>query len=251
MIFFEIYACAYLEGLETERYMKILIISDIHGNIAALNAIRENADMVFCLGDMVNYGPYPGECIKKIRGMTDKIVRGNHDHAIGNNLGCGCSEKYSELSNAGKGFTIATLNNDEKSFLGNLPLTLNLQSAGKRFFFSHASPSGDLHKYLRPNVKDAEFITESEGITANVVFLGHTHLAMVREINGITYINPGSVGQPRDGIPLASYAVWEDGRIEIKRVSYDIESTVQGLQQTTISPTHVTTLSRILRSGGM
>lgn len=251
MIFFEIYACAYLEGLETELCMKILIISDIHGNIAALNAIRENADMVFCLGDMVNYGPYPGECIKKIRGMTDKIVRGNHDHAIGNNLGCGCSEKYSELSNAGKGFTIATLNNDEKSFLGNLPLTLNLQSAGKRFFFSHASPSGDLHKYLRPNVKDAEFITESEGITANVVFLGHTHLPMVREINGITYINPGSVGQPRDGIPLASYAVWEDGRIEIKRVSYDIESTVQGLQQTTISPTHVTTLSRILRSGGM
>ncbi len=231
--------------------MKILVISDIHGNLAALNAIRESADMVFCLGDMVNYGPYPGECLKKIRGMTDKIVRGNHDNAIGRNLGCGCSEKYTELSNAGKAFTIATLNNDEKSFLGNLPLTLNLQVAEKKFLFSHASPSGDLHKYLRPNVKDAEFITESKGIIADVVFIGHTHLPMVREINGITYINPGSVGQPRDGIPLASYAVWEDGRIEIKRVSYDIESTVLGLQQTTISPTHIATLSGILRSGGM
>jgi len=231
--------------------MKILVISDIHGNLSALNAIQESADMVFCLGDMVNYGPYPGECIKKIRGMTDKIVRGNHDHAIGRNLGCGCSEKYTELSNDGKAFTIATLNNDEKSFLGNLPLTLNLQVAEKNFLFSHASPSGDLHKYLRPNVKDSEFITESKDITADVVFIGHTHLPMVREINGITYINPGSVGQPRDGIPQASYAVWEDGHTEIKRVSYDVESTVLGLQQTTISPTHVATLSRILRNGGM
>lgn len=231
--------------------MKILVLSDIHGNLAALNAIRESADMVFCLGDMVNYGPYPGECMKKIGSMTDKIVRGNHDNAVGKNLGCGCSEKYAELSNAGKAFTIATLNNGEKSFLGNLPLTLNLQVAEKKFLFSHASPSGDLHKYLRPNVKDAEFITESKGITADVVFIGHTHLPMVREINGITYINPGSVGQPRDGIPLASYAVWEDGRIEIKRVPYDIESTVQGLQQTTIPPLHVATLSRILRYGGM
>ena len=83
--------------------MKILVLSDIHGNLAALNAIRESADMVFCLGDMVNYGPYPGECIKKIQGMTDKIVRGNHDNAVGKNLGCGCSEKYTELSNAGQG----------------------------------------------------------------------------------------------------------------------------------------------------
>ncbi len=231
--------------------MKILVISDIHGNLAALNAIRESADMVFCLGDMVNYGPYPGECIKKIRGMTDKIVRGNHDNAIGRNLGCGCSEKYTELSNDGKAFTIATLNNDEKSFLGNLPLTLNLRVAEKKFLFSHASPSGDLHKYLRPDTKDTEFITESKGVIADTVFIGHTHLPMVREVNGVTFVNPGSVGQPRDGIPLASYAVWEDGRIEIKRVSYDIESTVLGLQQTTISSMHVTTLSRILRCGGM
>ncbi|MEK7699006.1 MAG: metallophosphoesterase family protein [Planctomycetota bacterium] len=231
--------------------MKILVISDIHGNIAALNAIQERADMVFCLGDLVNYGPYPGECITKIRGMTDKVVRGNHDNAIGRNLGCGCSERYKELSNDGKAFTVAALNNDEKSFLGNLPLTLNLRAAGKRFLFSHASPGGDIHKYLRPDAPDAEFITESKGVDADIVFIGHTHLPMVREVNGITYINPGSVGQPRDGIPLASYAVWEDGCIEIKRVSYDREATVLGLQQTTISPTHVATLSRILRNGGM
>lgn len=231
--------------------MKILVLSDIHGNLAALNAIQESADMIFCLGDIVNYGPYPGECIEKIRGMTDKIVRGNHDNAIGRNMGCGCSEKYAELSNEGKVFTSTVLSNDEKSFLGNLPLTLDIQAKGKRFLFSHASPSGDIYKYLRPNTQDAEFTAESKDINADVVFIGHTHLPMVREVNGITYINPGSVGQPRDGIPLASYAVWEDGHIEIKRVSYDIETTVLGLQQTTITPTHVATLSRILRCGGM
>lgn len=231
--------------------MKILVISDIHGNLAALNAVNEKADMVFCLGDIVNYGPYPGECIKRIQNLTDKVVRGNHDNALGRNLDCGCSEKYKELSDAGKGFTETVLNKFEKEFLGNLPVTIDTEVAGKKFLLSHASPSGDMYKYLRPDVSDKELEDELNDSNADIVFIGHTHLPMIREIKGVTIVNPGSVGQPRDGIPMASYAVWDDGHVEIKRVSYDIEATVKGLQATNIPSRHVAGLTKILKEGGM
>lgn len=231
--------------------MKILVISDIHGNLAALNAVNEKADMVFCLGDIVNYGPYPGECIKRIQNLTDKVVRGNHDNALGRNLDCGCSEKYKELSDAGKGFTETVLNKFEKEFLGNLPVTIDTEVAGKKFLLSHASPSGDMYKYLRPDVSDKELEDELNDSNADIVFIGHTHLPMIREIKGVTIVNPGSVGQPRDGIPMASYAVWDDGHVEIKRVSYDIEATVKGLQATNIPSRHVARLTKILKEGGM
>lgn len=231
--------------------MKILIISDIHGNLAALDAVREKADMIFCLGDIVNYGPYPRSCIERIRGLTDNVVRGNHDNAIGRDMDCGCSLKYKELSDAGKIFTKDALNESEKDFLGHLPITLNIEVEGKKFLLSHGSPGGDMYKYLRPGVTDKEMESELKDIDADIVFIGHTHLPMVREINGITIVNPGSVGQPRDGIPLASYAIWEDGRVEVKRVRYDIEATVKGLQATNIPSGQVSTLTRILREGGM
>ena len=70
--------------------MKLLIISDIHGNLAALDAIREEADKVFCLGDIVNYGPYPTACLERVRNLTDAMGRGNHDNAIGRVMDCCC-----------------------------------------------------------------------------------------------------------------------------------------------------------------
>lgn len=231
--------------------MKILILSDIHGNIAALDAVRERADMVFCLGDLVNYGPYPRACIERIRGLTDKVVRGNHDNAVGRDMDCGCSIRYKELSDAGKIFTKAVLNPGEKEFLGNLPTTLNLEIEGKKFVLSHGSPGGDMYKYLRPDVSDEQLESELKDMGADIVFIGHTHLPMVREIDGTIVVNPGSVGQPRDGVPMASYAVWEDSHIEIKRVRYDIEATVKGLEATNIPSVQVSMLAKILRDGGM
>lgn len=231
--------------------MKILVMSDIHGNLNALDAVREKADLIFCLGDMVNYGPYPGACIERIRNLTDKVVRGNHDNAVGRNEDCGCSVKYQELSDTGKSFTRSVLNSEEKNFLGNLPVTLHVEVEGTKFLLSHASPTGDIYKYLRPDTSDNEFENEIKDIRADVIFIGHTHFPMIRKIKDITIINPGSIGQPRDGIPKASYAVWENGRVEIKRIPYNIEGTIRGLQATTIPPQHIETLAGILRKGGM
>lgn len=226
-------------------------MSDIHANLNALDAVREKADMVFCLGDIVNYGPYPKACIERIKGLTDKIIRGNHDNAVGRNVDCGCSVKYKELSDAGKVFTESVLHDFEKSFLGNLPITLQAEAGGTRFLLSHGSPSGDIYKYLKPDVPDKELEDRIKGINADIIFIGHTHFPMIRKIKGITIVNPGSVGQPRDGIPKASYAIWEDGRIEIKRVTYDIEATIKGLRETSIPLQQVEIHAKILRKGGM
>ena len=108
-----------------------------------------------------------------------------------------------------------------------------------------------MYKYLRPDVSPKELEDELNDISADIVFIGHTHFPMVRKINNIIVVNPGSVGQPRDGIPMASYSVWEDGSIGIKRVPYDIEATVKGLQGTNIPPQHVAMLAKILKEGGM
>lgn len=232
--------------------MRILIISDIHGNEAALNVVlKEKADVIFCLGDVVNYGPFPKECLERIRKLTDKIVRGNHDNAIGRNVECGCSEKYKTLSDQMKIFTKSVLNSPEKAFLANLPITLNIEIDSTKFLLSHGSPGGDIYKYLRPDVTDRELEDELNNIQANVVFLGHTHLPMVRKVRDITIVNPGSVGQPRDGIPKASYAIWEDGTLEIRRAPYDIDTTARGLHHTRIPSHHITMLEEILRRGGM
>jgi len=231
--------------------MKVLIISDIHGNLAALDAIREEADKVFCLGDMVNYGPYPRACLERVRDLTDGVVRGNHDNAISRDVDCGCSIKYKELSDAGKIYTKGILNKDEKDYLANLPVTLHTKINGTEFLFSHGSPGGDMYKYLRPDVSQKELEDELKDIHADIVFIGHTHLPMMRRIHDIIVVNPGSVGQPRDGVPMASYAVWEDGSISIKRVPYDIEATIKGLQGSNIPPQHVETLTKILKEGGM
>lgn len=231
--------------------MKILVISDIHGNLAALDAVTEKADMIFCLGDIVNYGPYPKACTERIRALTNNVVRGNHDNAVGRNMDCGCSVKYKELSDAGKIFTNASLPAEEKDFLGNLPTTLHLELEGRRFLLSHGSPGGDIYKYLRPDVSDKQWESELMNIAADTVFVGHTHLPMIRNLRGVTVVNPGSVGQPRDGIPMASYAVWEDGHVEIKRVHYDIEATIKGLQETNIPSHLISVLTKILREGGM
>ena len=231
--------------------MKILIISDIHGNITALDAINEKADLVLCLGDVVNYGPYPKECIERVKNLTDKIVRGNHDNAVGKGMDCRCSAKYKEISDAGKVFTNNVLNTSEKNFLSNLPVTLKVEIKGEIFLLSHASPGGDMYKYIRPETTDKDLKLEINDIGADIVFIGHTHLPMIREVDGIKIVNPGSVGQPRDGIPMVSYAIWEDGKVEIKRVAYNIDAAVKGLQETSIPSNHVKKLSKILMEGGM
>lgn len=233
--------------------MNVLIISDIHANHAALTAVMEDAgnefNRVWCLGDTVNYGPQPRECIETVKTISDKIIRGNHDNAVGLGVDCGCSVKYQPLADACKEFTKAVLGKEDREFLASLPLVDKFEIDGQKFLLSHGSPGGDMYKYIEPSASDSVLLKEMDGVDADFIFLGHTHQPMIRRLRGTTIVNPGSVGQPRDSSPLASYAIWKDGEVKIKRVEYDIDKILTALKNTPLKHSTVNILSKILREG--
>jgi putative phosphoesterase len=235
--------------------VKILILSDIHANLAALEAVRntidKDIDQIWCLGDIVNYGPQPRECLEVIKGMSHKTIRGNHDNAVGLGRDCGCSARYQALAHACKKFTQVSLDTEAKGFLSSLSLVEELELDGYRFILSHGSPKGDMYKYLSPELPESSFLAELEGLESDFVFLGHTHIPMIKRFGRTTLVNPGSVGQPRDGLPLASYALWVDGHVEIKRVEYDLNKTLSALKDMGLKDVDVDVLSRILKEGGL
>ncbi|MEE9201174.1 MAG: metallophosphoesterase family protein [Candidatus Brocadiales bacterium] len=233
--------------------MKILIISDIHSNIQALSSVRENekgVDKIFCLGDLVNYGPNPKEIIEIVRSISDKIVRGNHDDAAsGLREDCCCPPEYSELAEPGKEYMRRILNETEKQFLRDLPLVEEVEIDGFKFLLSHGSPTGDNCTFLPPDTPPEVMTKELEGVDADFVFLGHTHMPMEVKVNNTLVVNPGSVGFPSGYSPEASYAVWEDGKVEVKKVGYDINKTIEALKGTGLQYEHIDALSKKLRHG--
>lgn len=205
--------------------MRLLVISDIHANIEALSAIDEPHDAVLCLGDIVDYGPDPAACIDFLRERRVKRVRGNHDNAVAFRVDCGCGEDYRHLSEATRSYMWTVLDQNHIAYLGGQELSLDLNAGGRRIFAVHAAPSDYLYKYLTPETPDAEIAAELERVDADIVFVGHSHRPFIRRAGGRMLVNVGSVGQPRDGIPKASYAVLNNGGVELKRVDYDVGKT--------------------------
>ncbi|MEE9585157.1 MAG: metallophosphoesterase family protein [Candidatus Brocadiales bacterium] len=233
--------------------MKILIISDIHANVQALSAVREKegkVDKVFCLGDLVNYGPNPKEIIELVCSISDKIVRGNHDDAVsGLRDDCCCPPEYAELAEPGKEYTRGVLNEGEKEILRDLPLVEEIELDGVKFLLSHGSPRGDNCAFLPPETPDEVMARELEGVDADLVFIGHTHMPMQKKLGKTLVVNPGSVGFPSGHSPMASYAVWEDGKVELGKVNYDIEKTIEALKGTALRYEHIQSLSDRLKEG--
>ncbi len=211
--------------------MRYLVLSDIHANPDALAAIDEPHDAVICLGDIVDYGPEPSPCIDFFRGGDVLRVRGNHDNAVAFHADCACGEAFRHLSVETREYMWQVLSDEELRFLGEAPTSLMLESGGRPVLAVHAAPSDHMFKYLTPDTPPSELAEEMEAVKADIVLTGHSHRPFIREFGGRLLVNVGSVGQPRDGIPRASYAVLENGRVELKRVEYDIEAAVDKLKK--------------------
>ncbi|HEX9667071.1 MAG TPA: YfcE family phosphodiesterase [Thermodesulfobacteriota bacterium] len=229
--------------------MKILILSDIHANIEALQTIMEEYDYLICLGDLVDYGPSPRECIDFMKKNAYAIVRGNHDNAVAFGADCKCSEAYKPMSVKTRELMREILGQDEISYLSSLPLNTTIELSGARFFLAHATPTENLFKYLPPDSPDYDWQEEIKGLDADFVLLGHTHLSLIKKIGKTTVINPGSVGQSKDVPGVASYAVWNDGETEIKRVEYDINKTVEKILSSPLEDYIKKSLIQVLRYG--
>jgi putative phosphoesterase len=227
--------------------MRILIISDIHGNFDALSSLPETYDELWVLGDLVNYGPEPGAVIDYVRNKARLIVRGNHDHAIGFNEDPRCSNRFREMAEATRRYTDSVLSFGQKHFLRNLPSYAETQRSGTRFYLCHAIPSDPLFGYCEAD--SPRWVEEIEKIDAELVLVGHTHVPAIRTLGSCTVVNPGSLGQPKTGNAQACYAVWDDGNIELRSSPYAVEATISKIQTLPISTGLQNELSTILQTG--
>jgi len=227
--------------------MRVLVVSDLHANPAALAAIREPFDRCLCIGDIVEYGPDPAPCIEWVRETNAVCVRGNHDHGAAQNVAVNGVSGFRYLTMVTRGATIAKLSPTDRRFLADLPTTQMLTLDGKRYLLVHASPRDPLDEYVPSEAKSWE--SRLVGIKADFVLVGHTHVPFRFEIGKTTVLNPGSVGLPRDGDPRASYAIIEDGRIELKRVEYDVEATIAAVQAADLDPLGKQLLTDAYRAG--
>ncbi len=232
--------------------MKILVISDLHANLVALEAVtQERFDRLICLGDLVGYGPAPNEVINFVREHAFVAIRGDHDNALALNVDCHCSPANKALAEATLAYHRTVLESENLDWLRTLPTSAQFKLDGYRFAAVHATPRDQLYGYeITPDLPDDQLRGEIEGVKADFILLGHTHFPMVRGIGSRVVVNPGSVGQPRDGSPEASYAIIEDGIVELKRCAYDLRRTVAALRNLPLSPESIDQLVAILEQGG-
>lgn len=235
--------------------MRVAIFSDLHANLAALEAVRKDAadrhiDETWCLGDVVGYGGNPRECLEWAVG-TDLVIKGNHDEAVAT----GDVSWFNPLAAQAARMHAQMLTPPERSRLYGWPTETRRTVAGLEVLLVHGSPDDPLHEYVQP--PDARRgVRRWEGL-ADVILMGHTHRPYAVELVGSTksawtlegfqdteradeagaapilLVNPGSVGQPRDGDPRASYAILDFATrtVELHRVPYDVESAARAIRR--------------------
>lgn len=228
--------------------MKILLVADIHSNWPALQAINESFDACLVLGDIVDYGTDPAPCIDWVRQHATFVIRGNHDHAVVQSVAARAGSGLKGLAAVTRPLQRQLMDKSQFKYLCRLPVTQSFRLDNLNFLLVHATPRDPLDEYL-PNDPDA-WRDVLHSVDADVVCVGHTHLPFELEVDGIRVINPGSVGQPRDGDPRCSYAIMEDHRVTFHRVKYDINQTLDQMRRIGMDPWVVNLTESMLRSGG-
>jgi putative phosphoesterase len=236
-------------GQQQSILMKIVIVSDIHGNFDALSALQQDYDELWVLGDIVNYGPEPTQVVDFVRAKASAAVRGNHDHSVGFHEDPRCTPQYRTMANATGKISESALRSEQKEFLRNLPLTVNVKRSNVRFHHVHAMPSDPLYGYCPED--SARWISEVADLDADVLLVGHTHTPFVRRIGNRTIVNPGSLGQPKTGSPEAWYAVWQDGSFLLKTLTYPVEKTAEKIRPLPLPAEIQRDLIRVLRTGSL
>jgi len=219
----------------------ILLLADIHANVPALTAVLEDAgpvDLVLNAGDLVDYGPSPLETIAMVKELRGITVMGNHDRdcAIGSPVG------YNPFAEASCQWTYSGLGASERAYLLGLPRSHEIVLEGVSIFLCHGSPRDPLDEYVTPDYPVNVLAGFLATTRAQVLVLGHTHVPFMRSFPHDRHVvNPGSVGQPRDGDPRASYAVLslndsEVSNVRQARIGYDVDPVAEGIIEAGLPP---------------
>lgn len=229
--------------------MKIVIVSDIHGNFDALSHVPEDYDELWVLGDLVNYGPQPSEVISFIRQRATHVVRGNHDHCIGFGEDPRCSARFRGMAEATRRYTESVLTEKDKKYLRSLPLHVDVWVGKTLSRLCHAVPSDPVFAYCPPESAQRE--GECRRVRADVLLVGHTRLPFGRTVGNTLLANPGSLGQPRSGEPVASYAVLKDGKLGIRSFHSPVNLTAEKVRAMPIPAPIRSELITVLRTGSV
>lgn len=199
--------------------MRLAILSDIHSNLTALDTLMPDiarADRVVCLGDVTGYYGQPNEAVDRMRQLDALCVLGNHDHfAL-----VGCPSGAPEAVQWGITFAQSHLTPENKAWLSALPLTWEGEIGGMRALFVHGAPWDPLGAYL---YADNPRLSELDAYDLDLIAFGQTHRALLRDDARPILLNPGAVGQSRDGAAQACMALidTETRAVELIRRPYD------------------------------
>jgi len=247
--------------------MRYALISDIHANLPALEAVldqvsrQQKVAATYHLGDLVGYAPWPNETISLLKGFRIAGIAGNYDSTVATDYKhCGCryEDPHQEaLSHLSYEWTRHHVSADAKRFLARLPFRIDLRprgghAPGPRVILVHGTPTLNTLYWTedRPDsfcLRMAEHAGASKG---DVICFGHTHLPWHREVEGIHFLNTGSVGRPKDGDWRAGYVVLDMGgeapSVEFVRVEYDLKRAMEGIRRSDLPDD----FAEYLHSGG-
>lgn len=214
--------------------MKLAFISDIHSNLHAFENVLKKIDVlsideIFCLGDIVGYNAFPKECVNIIRNRNIKSVIGNHDFATVH----GKISWFNRLGVVGIKYSKEKLDKDDINFLKTLSYKSTFERDGITFYLTHGSPRDNLFEYVHPYFSIDKLKEIGRNVPSDVIIMGHTHVQMEAEVDNRLFLNPGSVGQPRDGISKSSFMVFDTSDRSSKwfRITYDIDSACKAIYE--------------------
>ena len=235
--------------------MRIGIISDIHGNLPALEAVLQDfrpkgLDALYCLGDLVGYAAFPNEVTERIRAQGIPTIMGNYDDGVGFDRDeCGCA--YRDPGERERGdrslmWTRARVTPDNKAFLRELVKEIRVDVDGKRVLMVHGSPR-KMNEYLFEDRPVSSFQRIAVTSAADIIVFGHTHKPYTKRVDGVLFVNAGSVGKPKDGDWRACYAILEPAAIEpvqFVRVPYDLPAVTAAIRASDLPHEFATDLER-------
>jgi putative phosphoesterase len=216
-------------------WLKVALLSDVHANLPALQEVlrevhRRGAEVILHAGDVLGYNPFPDDVVEAFRGEGVRSILGNHDRAVLS----GDTSWFNAQAAAAIQWTRRVAAEATRRYLEGLGTRMETSVGPRSLLMVHGSPRDDDEYLYEDDVGDGIF----EAVGAEVLVLGHTHVPYVVKRGNRLVVNPGSVGQPRDGDPRASFALLDPETVvaKIVRVEYDVEEVVRAVLRAGLPP---------------
>ena len=247
--------------------MRLALISDVHANLPALEAVLADIDRepdiaaIYHLGDLVGYAPWPKETVSLLKARGIPGIAGNYDSTVATDYKhCGCryeDPRQEELSHLSYAWTRSHVSSETKRYLGELPFRMDVRpcgghAAGPTLVLVHGTPTLNTVYWTedRPDSFCTKMADAARLTRGDIIAFGHTHRPWRREVAGIHFVNTGSVGRPKDGDWRAGYVILDVGEgapcVEYRRVAYDIDAAMRGIRESDLP----NDFADYLRTGG-